>query len=238
MICSGSTSLLVDCGFNRKHTLLRLQQLQFDPQNLSAVFVTHEHSDHAKGVVHVCETLQIPFYASYGTARQAKWLDHPLLKIIAGGEKVELGDMTVQAVTVPHDSVEPIQFVLNDKHFRLGILSDLGSITPHLIQAYDNCHGLMLEANHDVQLLQQGPYPPSLKRRVAGDFGHLNNQQALDLLQRLKTDQLQHFIATHISEKNNNITMVQQSFSQALSCAAKDVIFAEQDKCSDWFLLN
>ena len=98
-----------------------------------------------------------------------------------------------------------MQFVVSNDKFQVGVLSDLGSLTPHVIESYQNCHGLLLEANHDLQLLQQGSYPDSLKRRVAGDYGHLNNQQSADLLSQLLWPGLQHVLASHISDKNNQI---------------------------------
>ena len=231
---SNSTRILIDCGFNRKHTRLRLQELSLDLSDLDAILVSHEHGDHAKGVVLVCESINKPFYSTYGTARAAGWLDHSLWRCINGGESFVINDLSIQTVVVPHDSEEPIQFVVSSDEYKVGVLSDLGSLTPHVIDAYQNCHGLLLEANHDLQLLQQGSYPPALKMRVAGDHGHLNNQQAADLLSRLLWPGLQYVLASHISDKNNNIELVQKEFAQVLDCDWLDVDAAVQGKSTGW----
>jgi phosphoribosyl 1,2-cyclic phosphodiesterase len=234
VIDSGKSRILIDCGFNRKHTKLRLQELSLELTDLDAILVSHEHSDHAKGVVLVCEFINKPFYATFGTARSAGWLEHPLWRCIDSHEKFQINDLKIHTVVVPHDSQEPVQFVVENEQFRVGVLSDLGSLTPHIISAYQNCHGLLLEANHDLQLLQQGPYPPALKRRVAGDYGHLNNQQAADLLSRLLWPGVQHVLASHISDKNNQLELVQKEFAQVLNCPWQKVDAAIQGQSTGW----
>jgi phosphoribosyl 1,2-cyclic phosphodiesterase len=234
VIESNNTRVLIDCGFNRKHTRLRLQELELDLHDLDAVLVSHEHSDHAKGVVLVCESINKPFYATYGTARSAGWLNHPLWRCIDGNESFKIDDLSIHVVVVPHDSQEPVQFVVSDAQYKVGVLSDLGSLTTHVIDAYQNCHGLLLEANHDLQLLQQGPYPPALKRRVAGDHGHLNNQQAADLLSRLIWSGTQHVLASHISDKNNSLELVKKEFAQVLECDWQEVDAAIQGESTGW----
>jgi len=234
VVQTSDTCLLIDCGFNRKHTRARLQSLNLDLANLDGVVVTHEHSDHAKGVTLVCESANVPFYSTYGTAKVAGWLEHPLWKCIDSHEAFDLKGVKVQPVVVPHDSQEPVQFVVEDGQWRFGCLSDLGAVTPHVVEAYQKCDGLFLEANHDVQLLQQGPYPPSLKRRVGGDFGHLNNQQTADLLSRVLWPGMKHFLASHISEKNNQVELVKSVLAPVLVCDIADVDAAAQDSSSGW----
>ncbi len=234
VINSGDACVLIDCGFNRKHTRLRLEELSLELSDLDAILVSHEHSDHAKGVVLVCESINKPFYSTFGTARSANWLGHPLWRCIESDECFQIGELTVQTVVVPHDSQEPVQFTVSDDQWKVGVLSDLGSLTPHVIAAYQNCHGLLIEANHDLQLLQQGAYPASLKRRVAGDHGHLNNQQAADLLSRLLWDGMQHVLASHISDKNNNLELVKKEFSAVLECDWQDVDAAIQGQSTGW----
>lgn len=230
--------VLIDCGFNRKTLLQRLQDAGIDPQQLDGVFVTHEHGDHARGVVAVCEALNIPFFASFGTARKMQWTDHPLWHCIRSDEVVTLGGLALLPVVVPHDAEEPLQFVLeNTAGRKLGVLSDLGTLTPHILRAYQGCHGLQVEANHDPQMLQNGPYPPGLRARVAGDFGHLSNQQCAELVNRLQWGGLQHVTAGHISEKNNARALVCQSLSDVLGCSPADVKLLEQDCISGWLQL-
>lgn len=234
VVRSGRTSILIDCGFNRKHTRLRLQELKSDLSDLDAIVVTHEHSDHAKGVALVCESVKKPFYSTYGTARAAGWLHHPLWRCIDSHTSFSVNDLEVTPVIVPHDSEEPVQFVVSDGQYKVGALSDLGSVTPHVVEGFSGCHGLLLEANHDVQLLQQGPYPPSLKVRVAGDYGHLNNLQSADLLSRIKWAGMRHIMASHISEKNNHPDIVRQSLAPVLNCSTGEVDLADQGVSSGW----
>lgn len=228
--------LLIDCGFNRKTALQRLAEVGIETQQLRAVLVTHEHGDHAKGVQALCEHLQIPFYTSFGTARKMQWLEHELWHCVRPEETLALLNLTVTPVVVPHDAQEPIQFVIQDAHgHKLGVLSDLGSLTPHVVEHYQQCHALQVEANHDVQMLRVGPYPRSLQQRVGGDYGHLNNQQCAELLQRVWWSGLRHVRAGHISEKNNDPALVQQVLASVLNCSADDVLLLQQDQVSDWY---
>lgn len=235
LIMEQQRGVLVDCGFNRKTLLQRLEQAAVDPRQLEAVFVTHEHGDHAKGVVLVCEALNIPFYASFGTARQMQWTEHPLWRCIHSDQLVSVGKLALLPVVVPHDAAEPLQFVVeNAAGKRLGVLSDLGSLTPHIISCYSDCHALQLEANHDPQMLQNGPYPPSLRARVAGSFGHLSNQQCAELIRRVHWHGLQQVSAGHISEKNNARELVRAELSPVLDCPPQQVRLLEQDQISGW----
>lgn len=230
--------VLVDCGFSRKVTLQRLAQLEIDSQQLQGVLVTHEHSDHAKGVQTLCEALDIPFFASFGTARKMEWLEHPLWRCIRGEQRLELIGLTIVPVVVPHDAQEPLQYVVsNPQGYKLGILSDLGSLTPHIVEHYSGCHALQVEANHDPQLLQVGPYPPSLRARVAGNYGHLNNQQCAEFVARVSWPGLKKVTAGHISEKNNDRNLVRQLLAPVLSCAPTEVALLEQDEVSPWISL-
>lgn len=238
LILEQDRGVLIDCGFNRKTLLQRLEEAVADPRWLDAIFVTHEHGDHAKGVQQVCEALGIPFYASFGTARQMEWLDHPLWRCIRSDEVVSIGNLALLPVVVPHDAAEPLQFVVeNSGGKRLGVLSDLGSLTPHLISSYSGCHALQLEANHDPVMLQNGPYPPSLRARVAGNFGHLSNQQCAELIRRVHWHGLQQVTAGHISEKNNARELVRAELSPVLNCPPQQVSLLEQDQVSGWLEL-
>ena len=182
----------------------------------------------------VCESANKPFYSTYGTARAAGWLEHPLWNCIESDELFEINGLSVNPVTVPHDSQQPVQFVVHDGQWRFGAISDLGCVTPHVVREFQQCDGLFLEANHDLQLLQQGPYPPSLKRRVGGDYGHLNNHQAGDLLARIQWQGLQHFTASHISEKNNQLDLVKQILAPVLGCSEEELDAAQQDTGTGW----
>lgn len=231
LVLEQEQSLLIDCGFSRKVLLERLLQAGANPSHLQGVLVTHEHGDHVKGVQTLCEMLSIPFYASFGTARKMDWLEHPLWRCLYPDEAVIIGTLEAQPVIVPHDAAEPLQFVIeNTQGKRLGVLSDLGSLTPHIISSYSHCQALQLEANHDPLMLQNGPYPPSLRARVASDYGHLSNQQCAKLIQQVRWHGLTSVTAGHISEKNNAPELVCAELSSVLDCSPHQVRLLEQDR--------
>lgn len=239
LIVEQQQAILIDCGFSRKALLQRVAAAGIDASILSALFVTHEHGDHAKGVQVLCEKLGIPFYASFGTARKMNWLEHPLWRCLYADKIETIGSLAIMPVVVPHDAEEPMQFVVeNSASKRLGVLSDLGSLTAHVISCYSDCHGLQIEANHDVDMLRNGAYPPSLKARVASDYGHLNNQQAAYLLQRIHWQGVQHITAGHISEQNNSRELVRAELSPVLDCPPNEVNLLTQDEISFWLELT
>ena len=233
-----STRILIDCGFGVKDTRGRLERLGLSLDDLDGVLVTHEHGDHIGGVGRVARACGVPVYCSHGTYLTGRLGEVPDLRLISSHKKFAIGDLEIEPVPVPHDAKEPIQYVVGDGDTRLGVLTDLGSITPHIRQCYARCEGLILETNHDPQMLQQGPYPPKLKRRVGGAYGHLSNGQAQALLQELQHDKLQHVIAAHISDKNNTDYLAKESLSRVLGCSAEDVPSIDQEEGLHWVSLR
>jgi phosphoribosyl 1,2-cyclic phosphodiesterase len=240
----GKTCLLVDCGFSVRETENRLEQLGKFAHEISAVLVTHEHSDHISGVGPLARKYNLPVWATSGTLfvdRQAA-RDNYAERI---GERVDLhpicshtaisiGDIEVQPFPVPHDAREPSQFVFSNGDKKLGLLTDVGSHTLHIEELLSGCDALILECNHDKELLEQGEYPPSLKKRVGGNLGHLSNNQAADILERLDTSKLNSIVAAHLSEKHNTPSMAQQALASALSCEVDWISVAYQQTGLDW----
>ncbi|MFT5033356.1 MAG: phosphoribosyl 1,2-cyclic phosphodiesterase, partial [Bacteroidia bacterium] len=136
----------------------------------------------------------------------------------------------------PHDAREPCQYVFSNGKRRLGLLTDLGSITPFVSEQYRQCDALVLEFNHDCNLLARGPYPPSLKNRVGGDWGHLSNEQAADLLSTVELERLQHIVMAHISEKNNTVALAEAALRQVVA-SMDTAISADQEKGFDWLAI-
>ena len=238
VVQANDTLLLVDCGFPAKETERRLGRLGIHPEQIDAILVTHEHGDHASGVAVVSRQWQLPVFLSHGTAASGRITDAYSLICIDADSQFQVGDIQCEAVAVPHDAREPVQYCLSHAEERLGILTDLGSITPHVVAAFGNCTGLLLECNHDLDMLLQGPYPAALKKRVAGDFGHLNNQQAAQLLATADTERLCQLVIGHISEQNNSLTRAQQSLGQVLSSLTANVVFACQSEGFSWLELS
>jgi len=168
LVSIGGAVFLVDCGFNLKQTEQRLARLQLSPGDLTAILVSHEHSDHIAGVTALSHRYGIPVYASYGTLKSGP--KDFSGQAFDGDVPFDIAGVTINPVVVPHDAREPTQFVLEHNETKIGVLSDLGSVTQHVVTQFTGCDYLLLEANHDRGMLQRGSYPPALKRRVGGDL--------------------------------------------------------------------
>ena len=233
LVRAGATLIMVDCGFSLRQTLQRLERLAVAPQQLDAILVTHEHSDHSSGVAALSRKFEIPVYLTHGTAGTGRCEDNFIEHCFNCGDSFRIGELDIRAVAVPHDAAEPCQYRFTWGERNLGILTDLGSLTPHVVENFRDCHSLLLEFNHDLEMLMEGPYPAHLKRRVAGDWGHLNNDQAAELLRQIDGDNLQQLVVGHISEKNNSRHRAEAALLSALASLDK-VVFAEQAGGFDW----
>lgn len=232
----GSTNVLMDCGFNLSESQSRLARLHLAPEGLSGIVVTHEHGDHVAGVARLARKYGIPLWLTHGTYRsEFKSLGTiPNVTEINPHENFSIGEIMVQPFMVPHDAAEPVQFVFGDGVHRLGVLTDVGSSTPHIEQTLSRCSALVLECNHDLDILMAGDYPYSLKQRVGGRFGHLNNRDAGDLLARLDNSRLQHIVAAHLSRKNNMPELAVRELARALQCSADWIGVATQEEGFGW----
>ncbi|MCU7827933.1 MAG: MBL fold metallo-hydrolase [Candidatus Thiodiazotropha sp. (ex Myrtea sp. 'scaly one' KF741663)] len=236
---TANVRILIDCGFPAREIEKRLAGLSVDPQTLSGIFVTHEHGDHVRGVGALARRYKLPVWMTDGTYRAARYGDLPILnRIDCHGGWLSLGDLELLPFPVPHDAREPCQFLFQTAGFRLGLLTDTGHITPHIQENLRACDSLILEFNHDLELLSNGPYPPSLQARVGGLHGHLSNHQASGLLKLVEESQLQYLLASHLSEKNNTPQKVRDSVSDAAPRLLDTLFFAEQDCHSRWFELS
>lgn len=227
------TTLLVDNGFSLKQFTRRLERLEIELDAIDAVLLTHEHGDHSGGVERLCARHEIPLWTAVGTARAALSPDFEYQRLVAG-HAVTIGGIEIIPVTVPHDASEPLQFIFHqlDNGKRLGILTDTGHITRHIVEAFSCLDALLLEFNYDVEMLASGPYPDMLKQRVGGNLGHLSNDQSLDLLRQIDTDSLNCLIAAHISEKNNRSSIVDQLIRQIGDVPVP--VLADQEAGFDW----
>lgn len=237
LVESSGQLLLADCGFTIKETERRMARLGASPEDLSAIVVTHEHSDHLSGVAPLARKYGIPVYMTPGTFRARDIGKLPQLHLIEGHEPFSLGDIEVTPVAVPHDAREAAQYVFACAGKSVGLLTDLGTVTPHVEAHFGRCDALVLEANHDPQMLAAGPYPPSLKRRVGGAYGHLSNQQAAGFLHRTGSSHLQHLVVAHISEKNNSIEVAQKTLAEVAEAAA-NCIYACQEQGFAWLTVE
>ena len=234
LIQAGRTTVMVDCGFSISETELRLARLGVAPGELDAILVTHEHSDHASGVGRFAARHRIPVRCSAGTREACLKLGLETAEAFDSHQPFEIGELRVIPVTVPHDAREPVQFVFDGGTQRFGLLTDVGSLTPHIRRMYDGCGALLLECNHDREMLENGPYPAALKARVGGPLGHLSNVQAAELLRGVDKQWSQHLVAAHLSEKNNTPELARIALAEAMDCDADWIAVASQDEGLDW----
>lgn len=235
LVEAGGTAVLLDCGFSVAQVEQRLGRLGKRVQDLAGVVVTHEHSDHVGGVATLARTFGLPVWATPGTARAAGLTT--LLRdcrLFDCHAPFIIGDLEISPFPVPHDAREPCQFVFGDGARRLGVLTDVGASTPHIVACLSGCDALMLECNHDVAMLATGEYSPRLKQRVGGRHGHLNNGQAAALLAQLDRSRLRHLVAAHLSEKNNRPQLARQALAEAMGCDEDWIAVADQEQGLDW----
>jgi len=227
--------ILIDCGLGLKHLLYRLGQAGLRPEDINAVFITHEHGDHIGCARSLSLRYRIPVWMSHGTHTATGSPDFDgLLHTARDGEPIDLGDLQLTPFTVPHDAREPLQLTCTDGSAKLGVLTDLGHATAQVMAHLNACDALLLECNHDTDMLAQSAYPAFLKRRVGGQYGHLSNTAAADIACMVKHHGLKHLVAAHLSAQNNRPALVQGVMAEALSCGSEDIIIAKPEDGTCW----
>ena len=234
---AGSTRVLMDCGFGLADSVVRLARLGLQVSDLAGIVVTHEHSDHIAGVGRLARKHKLPVWLTAGTLAMAQDLGGVTVQVIDSHAVFAVDNLEIQPFPVPHDAREPVQYVFGDGNRRLGVLTDVGCSTPHIETMLAGVDAMVLECNHDATMLENGPYPASLKRRVGGRFGHLENAQSAALLTKLMHDKLQYVMAAHVSRKNNTNALAQGALAQVLNCTDDDVRVACQTTGFDWITL-
>jgi phosphoribosyl 1,2-cyclic phosphodiesterase len=236
------TRILLDCGFSAKELDKRLAVLGLAATDLNAILITHEHHDHAAGAYRVAKRWRLPLYATYGTLATAydtdsaiDWRQHPYLNVIALDAQFVIGDITLNAIAVPHDAKEPVQYRFESHTRHLAVITDAGHASAHLRQALHGLHALVLECNHDLAMLQRSSYPPSVRQRVGGDWGHLSNMQAATLLADLDTSQLHSLWCAHLSQSNNTPALAQAALAQAIGWDVSQIHVLDQAAPGAWF---
>lgn len=230
---AGRTRVLLDCGFGPRNLAARLARLGLAPGDLDAILVTHEHADHVGGVAACARRHALDVFLTHGTLGAAT-LDGVSLEVIDSHSAFAIGDLELQPFPVPHDAREPSQFVFSDGGCRLGVLTDAGCVTPHMVEMLSGCAALVLECNHDAAMLAAGSYPPHLKRRIAGRFGHLDNAAAAGLLAQMDRSKLLHVVAAHLSQENNTPALATAALAAVLGCEPDWIGVADQELGCAW----
>ncbi len=230
----GATRILLDCGLPIAQLERRLAQVGQSADELSAILLTHEHGDHCAGAGAVSRRFQLPVWLTPGTAQVLREKRFHQTVRFSCHSPFRIGDLEIEPIPVPHDAREPCQFLFRANGRRIAWLTDLGHVSPHVAEVAAGCDALMLEFNHDSEMLRTGPYPAFLRRRVAGPFGHLSNDQSAELLQRIGGARLEALVALHLSEVNNCPDRVRKVIREALGKSRAQVEIASQADVLRW----
>jgi len=239
VVHAGESCVMLDCGFALRETVLRLARAGLEASDLTGIIVTHEHADHGEGVFPLARRFGVPVWLTHGTLGALREGspgidDECRLNLVDSSQAFPVGDLSVQPYTVPHDAREPVQYVLSDGVRRLGVLTDTGCSTAHIESNLSGCDALVLECNHDLDMLMSGSYPPTLKTRIASRLGHLDNQASGALLAALDCSRLKHVIAAHLSQTNNTPELARSALATALRCEPQWISVATQEEGFDW----
>lgn len=207
-------AVLVDAGITCRETEKRMARLGLSMQRVKAIFISHEHSDHIRGLAVIAKKYRLPVYVTDGTVDHCGDVPKELCFTLKSYLPVQIGKLQVIAFPKLHDAAEPHSFIVSNGDIRIGVFTDIGAPCEHLIRHFAQCHAAFLEANYDDDMLEQGRYPFYLKRRIRGGKGHLSNKQALEMFITHKPDYMSHVLLAHLSKDNNDPILAQQLFAQ------------------------
>ncbi len=208
-IGSDTTHIMIDAGISGKRICEGLNMLNVDPKEISGLLVTHEHSDHIQGIGVMARKYGIPIYASKGTIdafrtmKSCGDIDESLINIVKADERFTIGDLLIRPVKISHDAAEPIAFTVESEHRKASVITDLGIYNDYIVAALEGSNVILAESNHDVRMLQVGPYPYYLKQRILSDHGHLSNENCGRMVSRVLHDGVKEIILGHLSKENN-----------------------------------
>ena len=234
-----TTRVLVDCGFSLRELSARLARIGLAPDDIDAAFITHEHGDHVGCAATLARRHGVALWTSRGTWRAIGEPELPTPPNFARDSMtITIGDLALSPYTVPHDASEPLQLTFTDGQSRLGVLTDAGMATPHLLERLQACDALLLEFNHDRDRLARSSYPASLKARIGGRLGHLANDTAEEILTACLHGAMRHVVAAHLSEQNNSPELVRAALSRATGAAGDEFVVADASAGFGWLSLR
>jgi phosphoribosyl 1,2-cyclic phosphodiesterase len=207
-------AVLIDVGLSCRETEKRMKQLGLNMKTVKAIFVSHEHGDHIKGVSTLANKYSLPVYITTKTAKHGPRLISHLAKPFTAKEIVSIGDLDILPFVKYHDASDPHSFIISSNGITVGVLTDIGTVCDEVIHHFKQCHAVFLEANYDEAMLENGKYPIHLKNRIRGGQGHLSNKEALDLFITHRSPNLSHLLLSHLSKENNSPEIVAALFQQ------------------------
>ncbi len=246
---SGATSVLVDVGLSAKETARRMTEAGLDPTRLSAVVITHEHTDHVKGLRVFSSAAEVPVFMAEATRGVCNFPDNgekiPWGEIIASSEAFQIGSLNFYPFTIPHDGVDTFAFTVESEGVKVGVATDLGYITQLVAERLRGCALVLIESNHDRDMLKVGPYPWSVKQRIASNTGHLSNDECARWIREDFDGKAEYLVLGHLSRQCNHPELARLAALQALDChgslffprAEERVRIALPDRASEWFEL-
>lgn len=231
--------MLVDAGLSFKETARRLGEISEKPDRIDGILVTHEHSDHIGGLARIARRLDVPVYATAATAAAVEWGDYsPRLEIFQAGTRLTVGDVEIDSFSIPHDAADPVGFCFHSQGVKIGLVTDLGYMPASIRYHLRGTTALILEANHDLEMLKVGPYPWPVKQRVMSRVGHLSNEMACEFLSADLDTGTSTLILAHLSEHNNHPAIVRMFAVEALLRRGLEpkLVVAEQRRPTEVFV--
>jgi len=211
-------AVLVDAGISCREIERRMKRLGLSMQKIKAVFVSHEHSDHIRGIPSLIKKHQLPVYITSATLLNGGlFLQKDLVRSFTAQESISIGALNITAFPKFHDAADPYSFFISCNEVNVGVFTDIGLPCQNLIHYFSRCHAAFLEANYDEEMLENGSYPYYLKKRISGDRGHLSNKQAVELFRKYRPAFMSHLILSHLSHNNNHPKIVEDLFTQYAS---------------------
>jgi phosphoribosyl 1,2-cyclic phosphodiesterase len=230
-------NILIDGGLSCKETEKRLKEVDLSIKSIKGIFISHEHIDHIKGVEMIVMKHGIPIYITEKTYSNSKLkLPSDKVKFITLQQTIKIGTLAIKPFPKSHDAIDPCSFIINNNTYCIGVLTDIGICCNHVIEAFKSCNAVFLEANYDQKMLDNGPYPYHLKRRISGGNGHLSNEQALELFINHRNKNLKYLLLSHLSQENNRPDLVLELFKA--NSTNTEIHIASRHKPTPLFVLG